>query len=128
MGSSGQGHKFQSSTALVYTDLQGCLILTFPSELAKSLMDRVKHETLERCVKKHVIAVIFDLTAVELLDLTEWSWLIQLSQGVRLMGGQPWFVGLRPSLVTTLISLGAEINGVEYALGVEDAILLSSQT
>ena len=116
--------KLNESLRLVFTEIQGTLILTFPPSfgfLSQELED-IKSSTLQRCAQKQYNSVIFDLSAVELIDLSEWEALRKLNHSIKLMGPDSWFVGLRTDLIITLISLDAKTQDLNYALGVEEAL------
>ena len=93
----------------------------FLKVLSQELED-IKSSTLQRCAQKQYNSVIFDLSAVELIDLSEWEALRKLNQCIKLMGPDSWFVGLRTDLIITLISLDAKTQDLNYALGVEEAL------
>ena len=115
------------SPAIVFTSLQSCLILTFPARLTSALSAQIESETLARCASGRQTSILFDLSALEMVDLTEWRWLRKVAREVYLLGAQTWFVGVNPALIATLIMLDAEIDGVNYALGVEEALEEVSQ-
>ena len=114
--------ELENRAMVVFTTLDQCLIATFPSSLGGASSDHIMAQTLERCAQQRFRAVIFDLSPLELIDLSEWEWLSSLANSVRLMGSSPWFAGLRPSVVATLVTLNAPIPNLPCALGVEDAL------
>lgn len=75
-------------------------------------------------MKNQAEAVILDLSALNLIDLTEWTWLRNLSRSCKLMGSKIWLVGLKPEVAITLVSMGAITQDLQYALGVEEALNL----
>lgn len=113
---------FDDTRSAVFTTLDQCLITTLPSSLGGATSDTLLAQTLERCARQRFRAVIFDLSPIELLDISEWTWLITLADSVKLMGSTPWFVGLRPAVVATLVTLNAPMPKVPCALGVEEAL------
>ena len=116
----------KNMSVAVCTEIRGSLILTFPQnhQLSEEQTLRIQNETLMRCSLRKPAAVIFDLSALEMIDLTEWEWLYKFGQSIRLMGSDAWFVGINPAIIMTLVTLGANTQGQRYALGVEDALLL----
>jgi rsbT antagonist protein RsbS len=91
-------------------------------------MERLSAQALQLCSERAFKAVVVDLSAIDLIDLTEWRWLRGLSGGVSLMGSSAWFVGLRPSVISALMMMNAPIEGMSFAMGVEEALQLSRAT
>ena len=114
----------QNLSAVVFTEIRGSLILTFPQSqhLSNAQCQLIQQETLTRCAQRKQTAVIFDLSALTMIDLTEWHWFRQLGQSIRLMGSQAWFVGIQPTIIMTLVHLDAKTQDQNYALGVEEAL------
>lgn len=110
------------ASSAVFTELECSVVVTCPSALSPVVMEGLRARTLELCSERMFQAVIFDLSAVELLDLSEWGALRKLCAGVKLMGGEAWLVGLKPSVVGALMLMSAPIEGLNYAMGVEDAL------
>lgn len=115
------------SAKLVFTELQGVLILTFPPSCGflDHELKQMKQSTLQRCAQKQYQAVIFDLSALELIDLSEWTSLRSLSHSITLMGPKSWFTGLSSDIVMSLIHLEAPTQDLHYALSVEEALNLT---
>jgi len=116
------------SSSAVLTELERCLVVTCPSALSPATMESLRAQVLDRCGQRAFQAVVIDLSAIDLLDLTEWTWLRGFSGGVALMGSRAWLVGLRPSVIGALMTLNAPIDGMSFAMGVEDALMLSKAT
>lgn len=117
---------WETSSSAVFTELGERLILTFPPEVTAESAIQIELEVLNSVSRRGFDAVIFDLSALTLLDLTEWRWLRKVAQEVSLLGAHSWLVGLRPSLIATLVTMEADLDGVFYALGVEEALHESS--
>ena len=110
------------ASSAVFTELERSVVVTCPSALSPIVLDELRARTLALCSERMFHAVIFDLSAVSLLDLTEWGALRALSAGVKMMGAEAWLVGLKPSVVGALMMMDAPIDGLRYAMGVEDAL------
>lgn len=115
-------HPESAGVFIVITELQGSLVLTFPAHFTYEAALEVEATILTRCAETHRVGLIFDLSALEVLDLTEWRWLRKVASEARLLGARSWFVGISPPLVASLVMLDADIDGVDYALGVEHAL------
>lgn len=112
------------ASSIVFTELEHSMVVTCPSALTPKIMSELQSKTLDLCSQKFFRAVILDLSAVPIIDLVEWKGLLGLSAAIKLMGGSIWFVGLKPSVVESLILMNAQIEGVQYAMGVQDALEL----
>lgn len=115
------------ASSVVFTELERCVVVTCPSALSPVVLEELRAQTLTLCSERVFKAVIFDLSAVALLDLTEWETLRALSAGVKMMGAESWLVGLKPSVASALIIMNADIDGLRYAMGVEDALEVNRQ-
>lgn len=111
------------SAVIVFTELQGSLVLTFPAHFTFEAALEVESAILTRCAGARCVGLIFDLSALEVVDLTEWRWLRKVASEALLLGARSWFVGVRPELVVSLVTLDADIDGVNYSLILEDALV-----
>ena len=65
--------------------------------------------------------MIFDLSGLEVLDIEEFEALRQTMSMVSLMGATSILAGMRPGIVSALIELDADVDGILAAYNLDDA-------
>jgi len=81
----------------------------------------VLNTNLLECIQTHRITlVIFDLSAIAVLDLTEFKALHSITLMIKLMGAETIFIGFNLGIVAFLISVDADVSGINTASGLED--------
>lgn len=98
---------------------QGCLLGTLPRELVPGTLDQFELDLLAKVRQSEVTGVVIDLSALELMDLTEFRRLRQILSTTTMLGRRCIVVGLRPGVVAGLVALGADAAGMQTALNVE---------
>ncbi len=77
-------------------------------------------DLLEYIQTHRISLVIFDLSAIVVLDLTEFNALHSIARMIKLMGTEIIFTGFNPGMVAFLISAGADVSGINTASGLDD--------
>ncbi len=103
------------------TLVRGCLIVTFPSEIAEGLA-RAQNIALESAQQASAHTAILELSAVKFLDRTEFEGLRALSSMLFLLGARCIIVGLRPGVVAWLVGNDLVVDGLEFAHDLESAL------
>lgn len=72
-------------------------------------------------IQSHKISlVIFDLSALSILELTEFNSLYSISLMIKLMGAETVFTGFNPGVVAFLILAGADVSGINTVSELDD--------
>ena len=98
--------------ASIQVDLDDDVLSLFEEDL----LGRV-HETNSR-------AVILDVSGLETLDSTEFKALRRIIAAVTIMGTESILVGLQPGVVSALIEVGADVDGLRTAIDLDAAFEL----
>lgn len=98
--------------ASIQVDLDDDVLSLFEEDL----LGRV-HETNSR-------AVILDVSGLETLDSTEFKALRRIIAAVTIMGTESILVGLQPGVVSALIEVGADVDGLRTAVDLDAAFEL----
>lgn len=102
---------------------KSCLVASIQIDLAKTQMklfqDELLHSILEQ---KGLKGVIFDLSARNIIDLDEFNELRKLVDIVRLMGFDTVFMGLKPTVISSLIIMNANSDGITGVMSLDKAI------
>jgi len=102
--------------------ISGCLTASIQLDLTTDLLRRFQQDLLQRIKTSGVSAVILDVSGVEIMDLEDFELLRRSMVMASIMGTRPILVGLRPGIVASLIAMDANIDGVEAATDLEDAL------
>jgi rsbT antagonist protein RsbS len=71
--------------------------------------------------------VILDVSGIDILDLDEFNGLRSTMEMAGVMGARPILSGLKPGVVSALIDLGADPEGVKAVLNLDDAFRLMDE-
>ena len=102
--------------------ISGCLTASIQLDLTTDLLRRFQLDLLQRIKTSGVSAVILDVSAVEIMDLEDFELLRRSMVMASIMGARAILVGLRPGIVASLIAMDANVDGVEAATDLEDAL------
>lgn len=100
------------------------LIVTLQSDLTERVLRTLGDAVLERLKLQARQGVVFDLSGLGLLDLTEFEALRQLARMVGVMGARAAFVGFSPGIVSLLVDMDADTDGVVVMPGMDEALAL----
>ena len=106
---------------------RGCVIASIQIEISVDVLKQFRMELLEILEKSRAWGVILDVSGLEILDLEDFNALCKTMEMVMVMGAKPVLSGLKPGLVSALIDLGAEVDGVTAALNLDEAFRLLEQ-
>lgn len=102
---------------------QNCLVAAIQVDLDKSQMKLFKNDLLHRISgQKNLKGVILDLSARSIIDLVEYNEFRKLIDIIRLMGFETVILGLKPAVISSLIMMQANIDGIKGAMGLDEAI------
>lgn len=87
-------------------------VLTVPliGEIDQERADILMNNTLHAVTQEHARVVIFDITAVPLVDTHVARALIQTANAIKLMGAKVLLVGIQPEVAQTIISLDLDLS------------------
>jgi rsbT antagonist protein RsbS len=102
--------------------ISGCLVASLQLDLTTELLRCFQQDLLQRIKSSGVSAVILDVSGVEIMDLEDFELLRRSMAMASIMGARPILVGLRAGIVASLIALDANIDGVEAATDLDDAL------
>jgi anti-anti-sigma regulatory factor len=102
--------------------MRGCLIATIQVTLTYQVLDQFRRDVLARLHETGARRVILDCSGVELLDAEDFDQLRKVVATVALMGARTVLAGLRPGVVSALVDLGADFDGIEAAIDIDDAL------
>jgi rsbT antagonist protein RsbS len=103
---------------------RGVVVASIQVDLADDVLARFQQDLLERVHETGSRAVILDVSGLETLDSYEFGALRRIIVAVRIMGSESVLVGLRPGVVSALIEMGADVEGLQTAIDLDAAFEL----
>jgi rsbT antagonist protein RsbS len=104
--------------------VRGCVVASIQIDLDPEGLRQFQKDLLERVQKSTATGVILDVSGVEILDLDDFNGLRRTMEMAEVMGARPILSGLKPGVVSALIDLGADSEGVNAVLNLDDAFQL----
>ena len=102
---------------------QNCLVAAVQVDLDGAQMKLFQDDLLHRISEqKNLSGVIFDLSARSIMDLIEFNEFRKLIDIVRLMGFDSVMMGLKPAVISSLIMMNANIEGITGVMSLDEAI------
>jgi rsbT antagonist protein RsbS len=98
---------------------RGIVVASIQTDLNEEILGRFREDLLGRVHHTGARGVILDVSALEVVDAHEFAGLRDISTMARLLGAETVLVGLRPGVVSALIELGADVEGVQAALNID---------
>ncbi|MEI6145293.1 MAG: hypothetical protein WCP66_02615 [Methylococcales bacterium] len=96
------------------------LSIILQGDITPEMIAVLNSEVLENIKTQRIALVIFDLSAIAILDLTEFNALHSIALMIKLMGAETVFTGFNAGVVAFLISAGADISGLNTVSGLDD--------
>ena len=103
---------------------KGCIIASIQVDLTEDVNSAFRTEILEYIRENGATGVILDVSGVDIMDLDDFESLRKTLNMVEVMGAKPVLAGLKPGVVSSLIELGAETQGIHAAFNLDEAFLL----
>lgn len=117
----------EAPSRIVLNRMGGVLVATIQVDITSTVLARFREDLLNRLAAERLPSLVLDLSGVSLMDVEEFEALRKLSHSAAMMGAETWFVGLRPEVVATLVTLSARTGGLRTALDLDDALTLIRQ-
>lgn len=102
---------------------QNCLVASIQAELTPSILEQLRQDILEKLHNSSANGVIIDLSGIEILDLTDFNELRQMIDMIGIMGAKTVMSGFQPELISALVDLDANIDGINAAFNLDDAFM-----
>ncbi len=112
----------RTQSPVVLNRMGDVLVATVQTELTSSVLARFHDDLLNHLAAERSPTLLLDLSGVSLMDVEEFDALRKLAFSAAVMGAETWFVGFRPEVVSTLVSVGAQTGGLRAALDLDDAL------
>ncbi len=104
--------------------VRGCVVASIQIDLDPEVLRQFRNDLLECVQKTQANGVILDVSGLEILDLEDFKELRSTMEMAEVMGARTILSGLKPGVVSALIDLGVEPEGVSAVLNLDDAFQL----
>jgi len=101
--------------------VRGCVVASIQIDLNPEVLPQFRSDLLECVQKSRASAVILDVSGIDILDMDDFKGLRSTMEMAQVMGARTILSGLKPGVVSALIDLGADPEGVNAVLNLDDA-------
>lgn len=110
------------------TLIQGCLIVTLPSEMTDDEIKIGTNRIILRVNHPSIVGTLFDLSGVSVLDSYSFTCLENVSKTIRLMGVMVVWIGMKPGIISALLDLDVDVSKIKAALNLEQGLKMIADT
>jgi rsbT antagonist protein RsbS len=100
------------------------VVASIQVDLDEDVLARFQEDLLGRVHETGSRAVILDVSGLETLDSSEFAALRRIIAAVKILGSDSVLVGLQPGVVSALIEVGADVDGLQTAIDLDAAFEL----
>jgi rsbT antagonist protein RsbS len=100
--------------------LKDRLLVTLQGDLTGDIMERLQTEVLGLLQAHGLKMVVFDVSAVDVIDLEEFAAMQGVASMARFLGAVPVLIGLQPGVVAFLAGAGVDTSDLITARGLQD--------
>jgi len=100
------------------------VVASIQVDLDDDVLARFREDLLSRIHETGSQGVILDVSGLETLDSSEFAALRRIITMCTIMGAESVLVGLRPGVVSALVEVGAEVDGLRAAIDLDSAFAL----
>ena len=103
---------------------RGCVVASIQIDLTPEVLRQFRMDLLERVQESGANGLILDVSGIDILDLDDFNGLRHTMEMAEIMGARPILSGLKPGVVSALIDLGADPEGLNAVFNLDDAFRL----
>ena len=103
---------------------RGCVVASIQIDLDPEVLRQFRIDLLECVQKSRANGVILDVSGIDILDLDDFNGLRSTMEMAEVLGARSILSGLNPGMVSALIDLGVDSEGVNAVLNLDDAFRL----
>jgi rsbT antagonist protein RsbS len=103
---------------------RGCVVASIQIDLSPEVLRQFRIDLLECVQESRANGVILDVSGIDILDLDDFNGLRSTMEMAKIMGARTILSGLKPGVVSALIDLGVDPEGLNAVLNLDDAFRL----
>ena len=115
-------HHEDTSSPVSMHITRGCLVVPIQVELRDEVIQATQADILERVRKSGLKGVVIDVSGVSIVDRFIADGLAETARMASLLGATTVLTGLKPGVVSSLIDLGFEGQGLLTAITLEEGL------
>ncbi len=100
------------------------VVASIQVDLDEAVLERFEADLLQRVHEAGPRAVFLDVSGLETLDAHEFAALRRIGRSATIMGTEAVMVGLRPGVVSALVEMDADVEGLRTAIDIDAAFAL----
>jgi rsbT antagonist protein RsbS len=104
--------------------MRGCLVATIQFDLTRAVLDQFRKDLLARLAGANAREIILDCSGIEVMDAEDFDALRRTVAMASLMGARTVIAGLQPGVVSALVAMDVDLDGLQTALSLDDAFRL----
>lgn len=102
--------------------VEDCLILSVPDEIDNDILELLKNNVLQKITANSLKGMIIDFSSLAILDSYEYNEFLKLIKMIKLFGLSVFVVGLQPGIVSALIDMDVDTDGLLTFLNLEEGL------
>jgi rsbT antagonist protein RsbS len=110
------------TSGVALATVQGCLIVTLLGDLDDTSVRSIQSDVLKGIQRGNVHGVVFDLSAVPIMDVYDFNRLREMLNMATMLGARGSLAGIAAELAGALVLFGADVTHVHAEATVERAI------
>ena len=103
---------------------RGYVVASIQIDLSDAVLRQFRKDLLTFIQSSGATGLILELSGVDIIDLEDFESLRKTMTMAAIMGARPVVAGVQPGVVSALVELDANIDGIDAALDLDDAFNL----
>jgi len=113
---------FQGVPRIAMQVTHGIIVASVQTDLTVPVLARFQDELFATIHRIGACGVVIDLSGIDILDSVEFHGLRKIMNIADMLGARPVISGLSPGIVSSLVIMDVNIDGVDATLNTEEAI------
>ena len=101
-----------------------CLVASIQIDLTTDVLEQFRKDLLSQLQAQHAQGIIFDLSGIEVMDLSDFENIRSTISMAKVMGVSTVVCGMRPGVVASVVLLGADTDEIRAARDLDMAFEL----
>jgi rsbT antagonist protein RsbS len=101
-----------------------CLVASIQIDLTADVLEQFRNDLLSQLQAQHARGIIFDLSGIEVMDLSDFENIRSTISMAKVMGVSTVVCGMRPGVVASIVLLGADTEEIRAARDLDMAFEL----
>ena len=101
-----------------------CLVASIQIDLTADVLEQFRKDLLSQLQARHARGIIFDLSGIEVMDLSDFENIRSTISMAKVMGVSTVVCGMRPGVVASVVLLGADTDEIRAARDLDMAFEL----